>query len=165
MSDLNNDNPFAGDDTVNNPDNFMFDDDVITEEEFEQLNSFGVPDGFYKFKVTACDIIPPQENKPGGRQVTLQVTETEVPEPTGGFQPMTLLFKKYQNPTEGQRKSEEIDRGKLSRFLKACGVEVQGRMSLTEALKATVGMEVYATVSSREANGTIYKDIKKFKAV
>jgi hypothetical protein len=165
MSDLNNDNPFAGDSSVNNPDDFVFDDDVLTEEEFEQLNSFGVPDGFYKFKVTAFDAIPPTDEKVGGRQVTLQVVETEVPEPTGGFQPMTLLFKKYKNPTEGQRKSEEIDRRKLSHFLKACGVEVQGRVNLTEALKATVGMEVYATVSSREVNDTTYKDIKKFKAV
>lgn len=165
MSDLNKDNPFADDPSVNNPDDFMFDDDILTEEEFEQLNSFGVPDGFYKFRVTAADAIPPQENKPGGRQVTLQVVETEVPEPTGGFQPMTLLFKKYANPSDGQRKSEEIDRQKLSRFLKACGLEVQGRVNLTEALKQTVGSEVYATVSSREANGNVYKDVKNFKVV
>jgi hypothetical protein len=145
----------------------VFDDDVITEEEFDQLCSNGVPAGRYRFKVTSHTRTAPTDEKPGGDRFSLQVVEafdTDNP-PPGGYNLQDLSFMKFANPTAGQATAMTIARKNMGRFFKACGVEVSGSMNVLQACKAVVGMEVLATVTEREAKGEVYKDLKNFRPV
>jgi hypothetical protein len=125
------------------------DDDFITPEEAKKLlegNLF--PIGQYVVKATGFEALPFEEGQ-GGYKLTALISSAPTEAPEGGWRPVVITFRRWEQPTEPQKTMQRMDREAMTKMFAAFGVDVAAGFAPKAAGAVIVGVEALATSTHR----------------